>query len=492
MNLTTKNNVKIVLTFFLLIWLLTVKLNGQHIPVPIHLKYKVSTTQLDALTIKRLGLKVNLKYKTDFEFKFKNKTPATAKLYIESNGLYKILDGYNGHIIFLEEGDSAFIQLNEIPNIEKLLETKYYPSFNKLTALGQHAWHYTFFDALYKRTERLYVFDLYVHLNDPMLFKKNCDEALVIGQQMVDSLYKKNKISTNFRLVALEELNAIYVANMCKIPSNMQRDKINPAFFEKLNTMYFNDSAFAVQCNDYLQAGALYTYYIHNSFNFLQPYSNLSNEFSSIIKNYSGIVRDKLLGWQIQDHIGKDCPAFDSCYKAFLLVCKNEQIKEGVIKKVNSYVKPVKNISSILFSDLLERSMVLSFDNKKLSLANILNDSLVTLVDCWASWCSPCKAQMPFVHDLEKKYAGKIKVIYLSFDKDENRWNSFLNKNKLTSNQYLMANDFSSDFSQYFDLQIIPRYILLSKSGKKVLNATMPLPSMKEACEKELEKLIGD
>jgi len=484
--------VKIFLISFLLIFLITVQLCGQHIPVPINLKYQVTSTKLETLTIQRLGLKVNLKYEPDFEFKFKNKTPGTSKLYIESNGLYKIADGYNGHIIFLEEGDSVFIQLNEIPNIEKLLEKKYYPSFNRLTALGKYAWHYRFFDELYKRTESLYSFDLYVHLNDPMLFKKNCDQALFIGQQMADSLYKKNKISNNFRLVALEELNAIYVANMCRIPSNMQRDNINPAFFERLNSMYFNDSAFAVQCNDYLQAGALYTYYIHNSYNYLHPYSNLSNEFNSITKNYSGIIRDKLLGWQIQDYIGKDYPAFDSCYKAFLLVCKNEKIKDGVIKKVNSYVKPIKSISTILLSNLLERSMVLSSDNKTLPLANILNDSLVTLVDCWASWCSPCKAQMPFVHDLEKKHKGKIKVIYLSFDKDENRWSSFLNNNKLTTNQYLIANDFSSEFSQYFNLQTIPRYILLSKSGKKVLNATMPLPSMKEEFEKEIEKLIAE
>jgi hypothetical protein len=83
-----------------------------------------------------------------------------------------------------------------------------------------------------------------------------------------------------------------------------------------------------------------------------------------------------------------------------------------------------------------------------------------------------------------------MKVIYLYFDKDENKWKSFLNKNKLSNSQYLMDNDFSSEFSQYFDLQTIPRYLLIAKNGIKVLNAQMPLPALKEEFETELKKYL--
>lgn len=464
------------------------KLHSQ--PLPVTIKYVVDSKMLTELSIQKLGLKSNLNYDPDLELKLFKPLKGVFNMYINSNGLFKIGDGWGGHMIYLEQRDSVMLRLTEIPNIEKLLEKKYYPSFNTLQAVGKHAWHYTFFDELYRRTEKLHKFDMYVHLNDPMLFKNNCDKALLIGQNLIDSLYKKGKISNNFRMVAGQELNAIYVSWMCAVLSRMEKDNIDTAFFDKLNTMHFNDSVYAVQCNDYMQAGALYTYYIHNSYDHLHPYSNLRNELNSIMNNYSGIVRDRLLGWQIQDYIGKDYPAFDSCYKVFLMECKNEKIRDGVIKKVNSFVKPIKNISSILFSNLVEQSMIQTPDNKTTSLKNILNDSLVTLIDCWASWCSPCKAQMPFVHDLEKKYAGKMKVIYLSFDKDENKWKSFLNKNNLSTSQYLMDNDFSSAFSQYFDLQIIPRYLLIAKNGIKVLNAQMPLPALKEEFETELKKYL--
>ncbi|QDV33225.1 TlpA family protein disulfide reductase [Tautonia plasticadhaerens] len=45
------------------------------------------------------------------------------------------------------------------------------------------------------------------------------------------------------------------------------------------------------------------------------------------------------------------------------------------------------------------------------------NDSKVTLVDCWASWCDPCKENFPHVIDMAGAYADRgLKVIALSFD----------------------------------------------------------------------------
>ena len=40
----------------------------------------------------------------------------------------------------------------------------------------------------------------------------------------------------------------------------------------------------------------------------------------------------------------------------------------------------------------------------------VLESNLPVLVDFWASWCSPCKMIAPFVEELAKEYAGKMKV----------------------------------------------------------------------------------
>jgi len=46
----------------------------------------------------------------------------------------------------------------------------------------------------------------------------------------------------------------------------------------------------------------------------------------------------------------------------------------------------------------------------------VLDSDLPVLVDFWAGWCVPCKAIAPFVEELSKEYASKIKVGKLDVD----------------------------------------------------------------------------
>jgi thiol-disulfide isomerase/thioredoxin len=464
---------------------------GQAQNRPVLLSYSIPTKQITELNIQKLGLKATLPTDPDFTIPLKMARNGVEKLNLITSGLYRIADGFNGHTIYLEPGDTVSIQLKELPNLNKILAANVFlPYFNRLTAKGKYAWHYLFFDELNRRTEKLYPTKDHEIVNNLMLFKAKCDNALSIGEKLLDSLKQKNKVSANFAFVAQQELNAIYVGRMCTPLSIVPRNKIYKSYFAKLNSLFFNDSAYAVQCNDYIQAGALYTYYIHNDLDVKNPYSNLSNEMKSIIANYTGIIKDKLLSWQIEDYIGKNYPDFDSCYQAYLTVCNNKRLKNAVIKKVNAYVKPVKNLAAIEVKALLQRSKVEDNNNQKQSLFSLCKDSSIVIIDCWATWCIPCREQMPFMHDFENRYAGKLTVLYLSFDKDEIKWKSFLQKNRLSKNQYLIDNNFASEFSQYFDLQTIPRYILVAKGGLSVLNARMPLPALKELFEEELQKYL--
>lgn len=453
------------------------------------LKYSVISKQLNEISIQKLGLREAITGDPDFEIPLNSKQKGVTILKLKTKGLYKIADAIDGHIVFLDNDDTCFIELKELPNLKQLLSKGVYLKyFNTLTAKGKYSWHYTFFDELNRRTDNIYEPNKNMILKNPMLFKTQCDKALQIGEKLIDSLYSKNKISLSFKTVVQQELNARYVSWMCTPLAQLPKNKLPNNYFEKINVLKFNDSAFAVQCREYIQAGALYTYYIHNIFDTKHYYTNLSNEIESILLNYSGIVKDKLLGWQIKDYIGKDYPAFDSCYQIFLRECKNQKIKKDVIYKVNAFVKPIKNLPKIELSELLIRSKVQNKNGESILLSTLIKDSAITIIDCWASWCIPCREQMPFIHDFEKKFQAKLNIIYLSFDKDETKWKSFLEKNNLKGNQFLMDNDFSSEFSMFFDLQTIPRYILLSKGGIKVLNAQMPIPALEEEFEQELEK----
>ena len=481
---------KFIITLLFFNIFILVETNGQNNPVV--LKYSINSKELSELSIQKLGLRGVFSNDPDFNYSLKDKSNGVVKLDLLTKGLYKIADGIDGHIVYLEEGDTISISLNEIPNIYKIISNNTYIGyFTNLKATGKYAWHYTFFDEFKKRTEKLYPLKNYEIVNNIMAFKMKCDKALLIGENLLDSLYRAKKISTNFKLVAEQELKAMYVGRMCTPLSFVPKKKIKTDYFEKLNTLKFNDSSYAVMCKDYLQAGALYTYYIHNSLNINDPYSNLSNEMKSILENYTGIIKDKLLAWQIQDYIGKNYTLFDSCYQVFLNECKDLSLKNATINKVNSFALKNKISNSIKFEEILNGTKVRNVNNIKSSILSQFKDSVPTLIDCWATWCIPCRDQMPFMHSFEKKYKNKLNVVYLSFDKDEVKWKSYQKKNNLGLNQFIIDNDFGSAFSLYFDIQEIPRYILISKGGVKVLNANMPLPALKEEFEEELKKYLN-
>ncbi len=51
--------------------------------------------------------------------------------------------------------------------------------------------------------------------------------------------------------------------------------------------------------------------------------------------------------------------------------------------------------------------------------AQVMKARVPTLVDFWAAWCGPCKAYSPVIEDIAKEYDGKIKLVKVNVDENE-------------------------------------------------------------------------
>ena len=104
------------------------------------------------------------------------------------------------------------------------------------------------------------------------------------------------------------------------------------------------------------------------------------------------------------------------------------------------------------------------------------------LIDFWASYCGPCKKELPYLEAIKKEFEDKnITFISISIDYDKDEWRSKLNELKLDGVQ-LVINRAEIRFIHKYRVETIPRYILLDKEGR-IVNINMPRPSDEKMLE---------
>jgi thiol-disulfide isomerase/thioredoxin len=103
-------------------------------------------------------------------------------------------------------------------------------------------------------------------------------------------------------------------------------------------------------------------------------------------------------------------------------------------------------------------------------------------IDLWATWCGPCRAEIPYLQKIEEKYHGKnIEFVSVSIDapKDHDKWQKFVTDKQLGGIQLLSDNEWKSDFVTSYNVTGIPRFILIDPAGN-VLDSNAARPSSPE------------
>ena len=102
-------------------------------------------------------------------------------------------------------------------------------------------------------------------------------------------------------------------------------------------------------------------------------------------------------------------------------------------------------------------------------------------IDMWATWCGPCKREMPYLKALEDEFKdAEIVFVGLSVDKDKAAWENMVRQGELTGVQLYLGT--GSRFQEGYRVEAIPRFILLDKEGVIISN-DMSRPSAKETAE---------
>lgn len=116
-------------------------------------------------------------------------------------------------------------------------------------------------------------------------------------------------------------------------------------------------------------------------------------------------------------------------------------------------------------------------NGNKLTLSSLQGKLLY--IDVWATWCGPCKLELPKMKTLAEHYKddANVLLVSISIDQDFDRWKETISKSEQISNwsQYHVTGALESDFCKRYNVVGIPRFLIIDRNGKVVsLDAPRP------------------
>ena len=105
-------------------------------------------------------------------------------------------------------------------------------------------------------------------------------------------------------------------------------------------------------------------------------------------------------------------------------------------------------------------------DGNKMSLSDYAGKGKYILVDFWASWCGPCKAEMPNVVKAYNDFKDKgFDIVSISFDSNKDRWVAAISEWQMPWHHMSDLKGWQSEGSKVYAVHAIPHTMLIDKDG---------------------------
>lgn len=130
----------------------------------------------------------------------------------------------------------------------------------------------------------------------------------------------------------------------------------------------------------------------------------------------------------------------------------------------------------------------LSVDGNASSLSDYVGKGKYVLVDFWASWCGPCKGEIPNLIELNNKFGGdSFTVLGVNVWDDEARFKAALENEGITYPQIFVPTDNKDNATELYGIKGIPQIILFAPDGT-IVKRDLRGEDMKQFVAEQLQK----
>ena len=388
--------------------------------------------------------------------------------------------------IFVEPGDEMQVNMgadslsNSISFIGKgTTENKFLNSFNN-----------KFHDYFDKKAMEKVILN-----SDVDAFEMNLFDAKKKQLDFYNNYKDKNSFSDSFRQYVENTIRYNYYSQLLSYPiiqanqsAQILTVKAFPAaMLEGIDPKLVKDEA--LNCQTYRDFLFYYDVYFTSAANGYKKFQDLSISMESKVmtasKNFSG----ESLIWFIASYLNDNVDKVSQYTAQHIFdVLKTKENNGTYTKLLQPKVEARLAKKDVATNDIKDNSGKSAASKSKYPKLKDIDGNYFTFedlkgkvvyVDYWASWCGPCRSQMPYSKQLHEMFTAQqlkqIVFLYISIDPTEEAWKNAVKQIGMEGRLAISPGNWNSEIAKYFQINSIPRYMLIDKKGNIVdFNAKRP------------------
>lgn len=204
--------------------------------------------------------------------------------------------------------------------------------------------------------------------------------------------------------------------------------------------------------------------------------------------------------------LSKDIMIYKFILKTFNMIEISSEDRDAIWEKYKHYIK--------------EQELVKILKEKKYRIENQDDDEVTTLemnlnsksgiiqklwetistkhknkiiyIDIWATWCGPCRSEVPHAIELHNYFEGKpVAFVNLCMASKKDDWKKFIAQNHIKGDNYFFNEDETKLLREELKFHGYPTYMIMDQKGN-LINKNAPRPSSGDEIKGVLNKLLEE